>query len=90
MKKTRNLFKLKKENKAIKDKIISGIRNLFKLENEDYEKPVRVSNFYINNHIEYRNNGDKNLLIEEYLTKIKTYLKDIIIVFQNLIFAKFN
>ena len=90
MKKTRNLFKLKKENKANKDKIISGIRNLFKLENEDYEKPVRVSNFYINNHIEYRNNGDKNLLIEEYLTKIKTYLKDIIIVFQNLIFAKFN
>ena len=90
MKKTRNLFKLKKENKAIKDKIISGIRNLFKLEKEDYEKPVRVSNFYINNHIEYRNNGDKNLLIEEYLTKIKTYLKDIIIVFQNLIFAKFN
>ena len=90
MKKTRNLFKLKKENKAIKDKIISGIRNLFKLENEDYEKPVRVSNFYINNYIEYRNNGDKNLLIEEYLTKIKTYLKDIIIVFENLIFAKFN
>ena len=28
-------FKLKKENEPIKDKIVSDIRNLFELENED-------------------------------------------------------
>ena len=33
LKKIRNLLKLKKENKAIKDKIISNVRNLFELEN---------------------------------------------------------
>ena len=33
LKKIRNLLKLKKENKAIKDKTISNVRNLFELEN---------------------------------------------------------
>ena len=42
-------FKLRKENKAIKDKIISDMRNLFKLENENYYKMVTVDNMYSNN-----------------------------------------
>ena len=40
----RNLFKLKKENEALKDRIIRNIRNLF--EQEDYYKPVRVCSFW--------------------------------------------
>ena len=36
----RNLFKLKKENKTIKDRIIREIRTLFEQQEEkDYHKP---------------------------------------------------
>ena len=41
----RNLFRLKKESEAIKDKIVRDIRNLLEHEEEDYYKPVRVINF---------------------------------------------
>ena len=49
--KVRNIFRLKKEiddptkkeDEAIKDKIISSIRNLFELENEEYYRSVRKS-----------------------------------------------
>ena len=86
----RNLFILKKdirklrqekETKAIKDRILRDIKNLFEYEKEEnYHKPVRVSNFWIGNYIEYKSNGDRNktLLVEEYLNKIRPYLKDII------------
>ena len=42
--------------------------------------PVRVSNFWSNNNIGYESKGDKNktLSVEEYLKKIRPYLKDII------------
>ena len=36
----RNLFKLKSENKAVKDRL-----TLFQQQKEDYYKPVRVGNF---------------------------------------------
>ena len=67
----RNLFRLKKENKATKNRIIRDIRNLFEHE-EDYHKPVRVGNFWINNYIEHESNSDRNrtLCVEEYLNKI--------------------
>ena len=86
----RNLFKLKKENKTIKDKIISDIRNLFKLENEDHYKLIRVGNFYSNNYIKYESNGDRdqNLSVEEYLNKIKSYSKDILIDLQKSDYQK--
>ena len=29
-------------------------------EEEDYHKPKRESNFYSNNYIEYKSNGDRN------------------------------
>ena len=35
-----NLFRLKNEYKAIKDRIIRGIKNLFEHEEKDYYKPV--------------------------------------------------
>ena len=66
----RNVLRLKKENKAIKDKIV--IRNLFEHEEEDYYKPIRVDNFWSNNYIEFKSKGDR------YLNKIRPYLKDII------------
>ena len=73
----RNLFILEKESKAFKD-----IKNLFEHEEEEenYYKPGRVSNFWSNNYVEYGSNGDRNksLSVEEYINKIRPYLKDII------------
>ena len=62
----KNLFRLKKENEAIKSRIIRNVKNLFEQE-EDYYKPVRIVNFHSNNYIEYKSNGDrnKNLSIKE-------------------------
>ena len=59
--------------------MIRDIRNLFE-EQEDYYIPVRVGNFLSNNYIEFKNNGDRNkaLSVEEYLNKIRPYLKGII------------
>ena len=77
----RNLCRLKKEVKRIKDIIFKNIKNLFEKEKEEdnYQKPVRVNNFQSNNHIEYKSNGDRNkiLSVDEYLNKLRPYLKDI-------------
>ena len=76
----RNIFRLKK-TKSIKDRILRDINNLFEHneEEENYYKPVRVSNFWSNEYIEYESNGETNktLSVEEYL-KIRPYQKDII------------
>ena len=76
----RTLFRLEKETKAIKDRILRDINNLFECEDEkNYQKPVRVINFWSNNYIECESNGGKNktLSVEEYHNKITPYLKDI-------------
>ena len=77
----RNLCRLRKEVKRIKDIIFKNIKNLFEKqkEEENYQKPVRVNNFQSNNHIEYKSNGDRNkiLSVDEYLHKLRPYLKDI-------------
>ena len=77
----RNLFRLKKEIKGIKDIAIRDIKNLsgYEKEEQSYYKPVRVSNFWSNNYIEYRSSNGKNriLSVEEYLNKIRPYLKGI-------------
>ena len=54
--------------------------NLSEHKEEGYYKPVRVDNFWSNNYIEYESNGDRNkaISVEEYLNKIRPYLKDII------------
>ena len=46
---------------------------------------LKVNNFWDNSYIEYESNGDKNknLSLYEYLNKIETYLKNIIINFKN-------
>ena len=63
----KNLFLLEKETKVIKGRILGDIRNTFKHE-ESYYKPVREGNFW-------RTDRNKALSVEEYLNKIKPYLK---------------
>ena len=76
----RNLLRLGKETKTVKDRILKGIKNIFQHEEEDYCKKVRVNNFWSNNYIEYESSlyRNKTLLVEEYLNKIRQNLKDII------------
>ena len=79
IKNIRMVFRLEKENKGIKDRIIRDLRNLFEYDEEDYYKPVILSNFWNDNYTECKGKGDgKTLSVEEYLNKIKPYLKDII------------
>ena len=68
-----NLFKLKKENKAIKDRIIRDIRTLFKQKEKYYYIPIRVGNFWKNNYIKYESSGDRNKNLLQYLDKILRY-----------------
>ena len=80
MKDTKYLFRLEKETKGIKDRILRDIKNLFEHEEENYYKLVRVNNFWSNNYIEYESNSnrDKTLSVEEYLlNEIRPYLKKI-------------
>ena len=63
-----NIFKLKKENKAIKDRIIRDIKTRFEQQEEDYYKLTTMGN----------SDRNKNLSVKEYLNKIKPYLRDII------------
>ena len=49
-----------------------------RVEEKNYYKPVRVTNFWWNHYIECNGNRNKTLSVEEYLNKIKPYLKDII------------
>ena len=48
IKNIRNIFRLKNENEANKDSIITDIRNLSEQEKEDYFKLVSVGNFWDN------------------------------------------
>ena len=62
--------------------MLRDIKDLFEYEEEEnYYKPLRVSNFWSNNYIEYKSSRDRNktLSVEEYLNKTRSYLEDIII-----------
>ena len=75
----RNIYRLEKEIKLIKDRVFTGIKNLFGHEEENYYKPLIINDFWSISYIEYESNSDRNktLLVEEYLNKIRPYLKDI-------------
>ena len=63
------------------------MKNIFEHEEEqNYHKPVRVSNIWSNNYIASESNGDRNktLSAEEYLDNIRPYLKDIINNLKNI------
>ena len=53
---------------------------MFKLDEKDYYKPIKIRNAFSNNYIEYESNADKDrtLSIEEYLDIIRPYLSNII------------
>ena len=57
-------------------------RNLFEREREKLNLLLasKIGNFWSNNYIEYKSNGNRNktLLVEEYLIKSRPYLKEII------------
>ena len=86
-----NPFKLRKENEAIKGRVIGYIRTLFKQEDDCY-KPIRVGNFWNNYYIEYESNDDRNqnLSVKEYLAKNKPFLRDVILILKNPIHGKFS
>ena len=68
------------------DHLKINIRTLLEQQEEkNYYKRERVSNFCNNNYIEYKSKGDKNrnLSLDEFLNKIKPYLRNIIIDLQN-------
>ena len=71
---------MKKEQEAIKVRIIRYIWNFYEHKREDYYQPLRVGNFWSNSYIEHESNSDRNktLSIEEHLNKVRPYLKDII------------
>ena len=52
--------KIKKENEAIKNRIIKDIKNLFEQKTVDSYKPVRADNFWSRKYFEYESNGDRN------------------------------
>ena len=71
-----NLFRLEKETKANKDRILRDIKKLFKHQEdeENYYEPVRVSNFWNNSYIKYESNGDRNKqTVPEFLNKVRPY-----------------
>ena len=78
----RNLCRQEKKTKEIKDRILRDFKSLFEHEKveENYCQPVRVSNFWRTNYIEYESNstGNKTLSVEKCLNKIRPYLKDTI------------
>ena len=84
---TRKKNRKKNQNeKIVKDNIIRDFRILLEQEKEeDYYEPVRVSKFWDNNNIEYEGNGvkNRNLSFDEYLNKIESYLRNIIINLHN-------
>ena len=80
IKDVRNPFRLEKEIKTIKERILRDIKNLFEHKEENYYKPVRVNKSWSKIYIEYASNGDRNkaLSVQEYLNKTRLYLKDIL------------
>ena len=69
----------------ISDPIRNSVGEIFEQTEEDYYKPKIVRNFWNNNYIEYESNGNRNrnLSQDEYLNRIKPYLRGIIIDLQN-------
>ena len=67
------------EYKGVKD-----VRDLFKLSvNEDYYKPTLAKSGYDNNYTQYESKGDKILTIQEYLTLIEKYFRELINHYKN-------
>ena len=80
LKDMRRLYKVeKKKDNGINDNALKDMRIMFESDNKDYYQPVRFTNAFDDNFIEYESNGDKDkrLSIEEYLDKIRPYFINI-------------
>ena len=67
----RNLFRLEKKTKAIKNRMLRDIENLFEHEEKDYYKPLIVRNFRSNNYTEYKSKGiEKHYQLKNILIKL--------------------
>ena len=77
----KKLFISEENREKSKDRIIRDIRTFLEQEKEEDYKSKRVSSFWNKNYIEYEDNGDKNsnLQLNEYLNKVKPYLRNTII-----------
>ena len=53
IKNVRNLFRFKKENDELKERIIGGVKNLSEQEKKIYYKLIRVGNSYSNKYTAY-------------------------------------
>ena len=53
IKNVRNLFRFKKENDELKERIIGGVKNLSEQEKKIYYKLIRVGNLYSNKYTAY-------------------------------------
>ena len=67
-----NLFRLEKETKANKDRILRDIKKLFQHQEdeENYYEPVRVSNFWNNSYIKYESSDEINKQFQNFLIKL--------------------
>ena len=62
---------------------IKNIKDLFKLSiDKDHYKPVLVKSGYNNNYVQYKSKGDK-ISIQEYLSLIEKYLRNLINQYKN-------
>ena len=71
-----------KETKKIKTSQMAeqlGILRTFLRNKKDYQKAVRISDFYSNSCIKYESNVDRNkiLSIKKYLDRVKPYSKEV-------------
>ena len=63
---------------------IKNIKVLFNLPiDKDHYKPVLVKNGYNKNYVQYESKGDKILSIQEYLSLIEQYLRELINQYKN-------
>ena len=63
---------------------VKNVRDLFKLSiNEDYCKPKLTKSGYDGNYAQYESKGDRILSIQEYLSLIEKYLRELINQYKN-------
>ena len=76
----RNLLRREKKKNATKDIILSNVRDRLENPEETYYKLGREIKFWGNSYNEYKSNCERHetLSVEEYLNKIRLYLKSII------------
>ena len=83
----KKILELDRYDQDYDDYEYKGVRNvhdLFELSvNEDYYKPKLTKSGYDNNYTQYESKGDRILLIQEYLSLIEKYLRELINQYKN-------